>query len=50
MRPFADGSVELPGTDLAARDNLALPIGTDLASDAVNEVVAAVRRCLDADV
>jgi len=50
MRPFADGSVDLPGTDLAARDNLALPIGTDLASDAVNEVVAAVRRCLDADV
>jgi dTDP-3-amino-3,4,6-trideoxy-alpha-D-glucose transaminase len=50
MRPFADGSVELPGTELASRDNLALPIGTDLASDAVNEVVAAVRRCLDADV
>jgi dTDP-4-amino-4,6-dideoxygalactose transaminase len=50
MKPFANGSVELPGTAQAARENLALPIGTDLDSDAVAEVVRAIRSVLNADV
>jgi dTDP-4-amino-4,6-dideoxygalactose transaminase len=40
MAPYADGA-ELPGTDTAARTNLALPMGVQLDEDAVREVVAA---------
>jgi dTDP-4-amino-4,6-dideoxygalactose transaminase len=50
MRPFASGSGELPGTAQAARENLALPIGTDLGPDAVAEVVRAIRSVLETDV
>ena len=39
MAPFAAG--ELPATDLAARTNLALPMGTELSDDAVADVAAA---------
>ena len=35
---IADG-VELPGTEEAARTNLALPMGTDLTEDQVRQVV-----------
>jgi dTDP-4-amino-4,6-dideoxygalactose transaminase len=40
MAPFASGG-ELPGTDDAARTNLALPMGTQLTDEAVREVVEA---------
>jgi dTDP-4-amino-4,6-dideoxygalactose transaminase len=40
MAPFANGG-ELPGTDEAARTNLALPMGTQLTDEAVREVVDA---------
>jgi dTDP-4-amino-4,6-dideoxygalactose transaminase len=43
MEPFADSSLELPGTAEAARENIALPMGTDLTEDSVSEVVSAVR-------
>ena len=39
MDAFEGG--DLPGTDLAARTNLALPMGTELTDDAIDEVVAA---------
>jgi dTDP-4-amino-4,6-dideoxygalactose transaminase len=39
---------ELPGTELAARTNLALPMGTDLSEEAVAEVVAACEAALAA--
>ena len=44
MRAFASG--DLPGTDLAARTTLALPMGTELAEDAIAEVVAACETAL----
>jgi dTDP-3-amino-3,4,6-trideoxy-alpha-D-glucose transaminase len=46
MEPFVNGPLDLPGTDQAARENLALPIGTDLDDAAVAEVVSAVRSVL----
>jgi dTDP-4-amino-4,6-dideoxygalactose transaminase len=47
MRAYAP-DVELPGTALAARTNLALPISPVLDADSVREVVAAVRQRLAA--
>ncbi len=38
----------LPGTDLAAATNLALPMGTELTEDAIAEVVAACDAALAA--
>lgn len=38
---FAPGTLELPGTDVAARTHLALPMGTELSEEAVREVVDA---------
>jgi dTDP-3-amino-3,4,6-trideoxy-alpha-D-glucose transaminase len=45
MRPWPP-RVELPGTAVAARTHLALPMGPALATEAVAEVVAAVREVL----
>jgi dTDP-4-amino-4,6-dideoxygalactose transaminase len=47
MARFA--GAELPGTDLAARTNLALPMGPQLAPDAVEQVVAACEDALSPD-
>ncbi len=44
MRAFASG--DLPGTEMAARTNLALPMGTELADDAIAAVVAACETAL----
>jgi len=48
MRDFGDlqaiETVELPATDELARTNLALPMGTDLTEEEVEEVVAALRE------
>jgi dTDP-3-amino-3,4,6-trideoxy-alpha-D-glucose transaminase len=44
MHAFAGG--ELPGTELAARTNLALPMGTELSDAAIDEVVAACEAAL----
>jgi dTDP-4-amino-4,6-dideoxygalactose transaminase len=41
MAPFASAELELPGTEEAARTNLALPMGTGLSRDEVREVVEA---------
>ncbi|HEV2076102.1 MAG TPA: DegT/DnrJ/EryC1/StrS family aminotransferase, partial [Thermoleophilaceae bacterium] len=46
MSPYA-GAVRLPGTELAARTNLALPMGPELPRDAVAEVVAGCRAVLE---
>ncbi len=42
----AYASPDLPGTDQAARTNLALPMGTELSDEQVAEVVAACREAL----
>ncbi len=42
------GQPDLPGTDLAAATNLALPIGTELTDDAIAEVVAGCDAALAA--
>ena len=41
MARFAPAGLELPGTDEAARTHLALPMGTGLSGEAVEEVVQA---------
>jgi dTDP-4-amino-4,6-dideoxygalactose transaminase len=46
MTPFAAASPPLPGTEIAARENLALPMGTELDDRAISEVVAACRAAL----
>jgi dTDP-4-amino-4,6-dideoxygalactose transaminase len=46
MAPYADASLDLPGTALASSQNVALPMGTELDSNAVSEVVEACRRVL----
>jgi dTDP-4-amino-4,6-dideoxygalactose transaminase len=46
MSAYAIGT-ELPGTDLAARTNLALPIGTARTVADVNTVVEALRQALN---
>ncbi len=46
MAPYADPSLDLPGTALASSQNVALPMGTELDSSAVSEVVEACRRVL----
>jgi dTDP-3-amino-3,4,6-trideoxy-alpha-D-glucose transaminase len=42
MAPYAGGSLDLPGTEEAARTHLALPMGTRLSQDAVQRVVRAM--------
>src|SRR5690348_4351812 len=46
MRPYGGESLDLPGTALASSENLALPMGTDLAPEAVAEVVEACKGVL----
>jgi len=46
MVRYVPGGLELPGTDEAARTNLALPMGPALDADAVAEVCAAARAAL----
>jgi len=46
MEPYADPKLDLPGTAVASSQNVALPMGTDLDSSAVSEVVEACRRVL----
>jgi len=46
MRPYGGESLDLPGTALASSENLALPMGTDLAPEAVSEVVKACKGVL----
>ncbi len=46
MARWGGSELELPGTAVAARENLALPMGSDLPPDAVGEVVAACRAAL----
>jgi dTDP-3-amino-3,4,6-trideoxy-alpha-D-glucose transaminase len=46
MRPYGGESLDLPGTALASSENLALPMGTDLAPEAVAEVVDACKGVL----
>jgi dTDP-3-amino-3,4,6-trideoxy-alpha-D-glucose transaminase len=46
MLRFADSSPPLPATELAARENVALPMGTQLDQAAIGEVVAACRDAL----
>jgi dTDP-3-amino-3,4,6-trideoxy-alpha-D-glucose transaminase len=46
MVEFAAGSPPLPGTEIAARENIALPMGTQLDGGAVAEVVAACKAAL----
>jgi dTDP-3-amino-3,4,6-trideoxy-alpha-D-glucose transaminase len=47
MAPFAAESPSLPGTEVAARENIALPMGTQLGAAAVAEVVACCRSALE---
>jgi dTDP-4-amino-4,6-dideoxygalactose transaminase len=47
MRDFTP-AVELPGTEAAARSNVALPISPVLDDASVREVVAAVRESVSA--
>ena len=46
MAPYADPSLDLPGTAVASSQNVALPMGTELDSSAVSEVVEACRQVL----
>jgi dTDP-3-amino-3,4,6-trideoxy-alpha-D-glucose transaminase len=46
MRPYGGEALDLPGTALASSENLALPMGTDLAPEAVREVVEACKGVL----
>ena len=46
MLPYGGESLDLPGTEVASRENLALPMGTDLAPEAVAEVVDACKGVL----
>jgi dTDP-4-amino-4,6-dideoxygalactose transaminase len=41
MVRYGGPSLDLPGTELAARENLALPMGSELSEEAVSEVVDA---------
>jgi dTDP-4-amino-4,6-dideoxygalactose transaminase len=45
-QPAMNAAVELPGTDEAARTNLALPMGPQLGDQQMRDVVAAVRLLL----
>jgi dTDP-4-amino-4,6-dideoxygalactose transaminase len=46
MARWGGSGLELPGTEIAARQNLAFPMGSDLGSDAISEVVSACRGAL----
>jgi dTDP-4-amino-4,6-dideoxygalactose transaminase len=41
MEGHGGGSLDLPGTEEAARTHLALPMGTELSAEQVDEVIAA---------
>jgi dTDP-4-amino-4,6-dideoxygalactose transaminase len=45
-QPALAADVELPGTDEAARTNLALPIGPSLRAEQVDEVLSAIASTL----
>jgi dTDP-4-amino-4,6-dideoxygalactose transaminase len=46
MSNWGGPGLDLPGTEAAARENLALPMGPELSAEAVAEVVAACRQAL----
>jgi dTDP-3-amino-3,4,6-trideoxy-alpha-D-glucose transaminase len=46
MKPYGGDSLDLPGTAQASRENVALPMGSELAADAVAEVVRACKEAL----
>jgi dTDP-3-amino-3,4,6-trideoxy-alpha-D-glucose transaminase len=46
MEQWGGPSLDLPGTDIAARENLAIPMGTDLGEAAIAQIVAACRQGL----
>ncbi|HEY7630985.1 MAG TPA: DegT/DnrJ/EryC1/StrS family aminotransferase [Thermoleophilaceae bacterium] len=46
MERWGGPGLDLPGTAVAARESLAIPMGSDLDADAVAEVVAACRAAL----
>ena len=46
MKPYLDGTPDLPGTETASRENVALPMGTELTDGAVAEVVDACKQAL----
>jgi dTDP-4-amino-4,6-dideoxygalactose transaminase len=46
MKPYLEGPLDLPATELVSRQNVALPMGTELGPDAVSEVVGACSRVL----
>jgi dTDP-3-amino-3,4,6-trideoxy-alpha-D-glucose transaminase len=46
MAQWGGPQLDLPGTEIASRENLALPMGSDLGPEAVAEVVAACRAAL----
>jgi dTDP-4-amino-4,6-dideoxygalactose transaminase len=46
MARWGGPGLDLPGTEIAARENLAFPMGSDLSSEAISEVVSACRGAL----
>jgi dTDP-4-amino-4,6-dideoxygalactose transaminase len=46
MAPWGGDGLDLPGTQTASSQNLALPMGSDLTAEAVAEVVAACKDAL----
>jgi dTDP-3-amino-3,4,6-trideoxy-alpha-D-glucose transaminase len=46
MEQWGGASLDLPGTEIAAREHLAIPMGTDLGDDAIAQVVAASRQAI----
>jgi dTDP-3-amino-3,4,6-trideoxy-alpha-D-glucose transaminase len=46
MEQWGGPGIDLPGTDIAAREHLAIPMGTDLGDEAVSQVVGACRAVL----
>ena len=46
MQRWGGPGLDLPGTEIAARENLAFPMGSDLSSEAISEVVSACRGAL----
>jgi len=46
MARWGGAGLDLPGTEIAARENLAFPMGSDLSSEAISDVVSACRGAL----
>jgi dTDP-4-amino-4,6-dideoxygalactose transaminase len=46
MSPWSTKALDLPGTEAASRENLALPMGSDLSPERLAEVVTACRAVL----